>query len=260
MRSTAKQVLARLGGARRATGLTALIYHRVGGGTADERDLPAAVFAEQLDALRGSRVVALDDALDALDAGDDAPRVVLTFDDGFADVHDTALPLLVDRGLPFTLYLATAYVGGRMHWEGSTASAPGPALRWGQIAELVSTGLCTLANHTHTHVPPERLTTQELDRCTAALQDRLGITPRHFAYPWGVAVPDLEGALRARFRSAATGRVGRNHPGTDPLRLRRVPVRQTDPLSFFAAKLTGGLEAERAYAGIVVAAKAVGLS
>ncbi|MGH8900415.1 MAG: polysaccharide deacetylase family protein [Egibacteraceae bacterium] len=260
MRATVKRGLALLGGARPASGATILIYHRVGGGTPDERDVSAEGFRHQLDVLAGHQVVTLDEALDGLEARDRSPRVVLTFDDGFADVHDAVLPLLVERRLPFTLYLATAYLGGLMHWDGSTAKAAGPALRWTQAAELVSSGLCTLGNHTHSHARPEALTEAELDRCTAEIEDRLGVTPRHFAYPWGVAVPAMESALRARFRSSVTGELGRNLPGVDPMRLQRVPVRRTDPPAFFEAKLRGGLGAERAYARMVSAAKAVGIS
>jgi peptidoglycan/xylan/chitin deacetylase (PgdA/CDA1 family) len=259
VRTSAKVVLGGLAGRRTASGTTVLIYHRVGGGTPDERDLALSSFRAQLDLLAGHRVVPLDVALDELAAGDDSGKVVLTFDDGFADVAEPAFPLLAARGLPFTLYLATAYVGGRMHWEGSTASAPGAALDWDQVRDLVDSGLCTLGNHTHSHVPPARLTVGELDRCSAEIARRTGISPRHFAYPWGIPVPGLEPELAARFRSAATGRLGRNHPATDPLRLTRVPVRQSDPLPFFAAKLTGNLGPERAYAGIVTVAKRVGL-
>ena len=255
-----KRTIGRAASARPANGLTLLIYHRVGGGTPDERDLPTDEFEDQLDLLAGQhRVLHLDAALDELSAGNDTPKVVVTFDDGFADVHATALPLMADRGLPFTLYLATAYVGGQMHWDGSTASAPGPALSWVQLGELVASGLCTLGNHTHTHARPERLSLDELDRCTAGIEERLGVTPRHFAYTWGIPVPAIEPALRQRFRSAATAKVGRNHPGTDLHRLRRVPVRQTDPSAFFAAKLTGRLWPERTYAGVVKVAKRAGM-
>ena len=44
------------------------------------------------------------------------------------------------------------------------------------------------------------------------------------------------------------------------MRLRRVPVRRTDPDRFFPAKLHGSLRPERAYAGLVRTGKAVGLS
>lgn len=259
VRAGLKRGLALLPETGEGAGLSVLIYHRVGGGTPDERDLPTAAFAAQLDELARHRVVDLDTALDELDAGDDSPKVVLTFDDGFADVHTTAWPLLAERGLPFTLYLATGYVGGLMHWDGSTASAPGPALDWGQLGELAASPLCTIGNHTHTHARPEALTTDELDRCTAEIEKRLGVTPRHFAYTWGIRVPAMHQALAERFRTAVTGELGRNRPGGDPYALRRIPVRGSDPRAFFAAKLRGRLGPERAYAGVVAAAKRVGL-
>lgn len=65
----------------------------------------------------------------------------------------------------------------------------------------------------------------------------------------------MEDALRARFRSASTGELGRNDPACDRIRLARVPVRRTDPPAFFAAKLTGGLGPERVYAQSVRLAK-----
>jgi peptidoglycan/xylan/chitin deacetylase (PgdA/CDA1 family) len=257
MRAHAKQLLAKYPAQSAATGMTMLIYHRVGGQTPDERDISVAQFSRQMRLLRGHRVLGLDDALDELAAGDTRPKVVITFDDGFADVHTTAWPLLHDNGLPFTLYLSTAYVGGQMHWEGSTAKAPGPALTWDQLGKLAESPLCTIGNHTHTHARPEHLSDDELDLCTKEIDARLGITPRHFAYTWGVSVPRMEQALRSRFRSAATGRLGRNTPSTDPMQLWRVPVRGSDPLSFFAAKLSGSLVPERTYDLMVRAAKRV---
>ncbi len=199
--------------------------------------------------------MALDDAVAALQAGDARPSVVLTFDDGFADVYDNAWPLLRERRLPFTLYLSTAYVGGTMHWEGSTARAAGPALTWPQLAELVASGLCTIGNHTHTHARPELLSAEELDTCNEMISAELGVTPRHFAYTWGIDVPAQRRVIAARFDTAATGQLGRNLPGDDLLALRRVPVRGSDPVEFFRAKLTGALRAERAYGAVVGAAK-----
>lgn len=240
MRERVKEGLAHFSSRREASGASLLIYHRVAGGSLDELDVSADAFRQHLAALERVEVLSLDAALDRLDAGNAAPSFVLTFDDGFADVHANAWPLLRARRVPFTIYLATAYVGGSMRWEGATARDSGsPGLTWDQLAEMVDSGLCTIGNHTHTHATPEHLTDEELDLCSAAIQRNLGLTPNHFAYTWGVSVSAMKPALRARFRSAATGTLGRNQPGDDFMELRRVPVRRTDPARFLGESYRG---------------------
>jgi peptidoglycan/xylan/chitin deacetylase (PgdA/CDA1 family) len=259
-RERVKRWLARMPSGRPAAGATLLIYHRVGGGSSDELDVPVDAFREQVAALSRVDVVPIDEAHRRLTGGDARPSFVLTFDDGFADLYENAWPVLRERELPFTVYLTTGYVGGQMRWEGSTSKEQGAAaLTWEQLHEMVESGLCTVGNHTHTHVRPELLSEHELDRCTAEIEQHLKVTPRHFAYTWGVRVPQMEPALRDRFLSAATGQLGRNLPGCDPVRLLRVPVRRTDPLPFFEAKLHGQLLPEKVYARIVTAAKRAGV-
>jgi hypothetical protein len=118
--------------------------------------------------------------------------------------------------------------------------------------------LCTVGNHTHTHVRPERLGADELDECSDQIESHLGLRPAHFAYTWGLPVPAAEPLIRDRFRSAVLGTLGVNTPGQDVHRLLRIPVRRTDPLPFFRAKLDGALTAERAYSAVVGGAKKVG--
>ena len=258
-REAVKRGLALLEGDAPPAGASLLIYHRVGAGTQDELDVSKELFLAQLDALEGHDVVSLDSALDRVERLDRRPSVVLTFDDGFADVYENAWPALRERQVPFTIYLATAYMGQRMVWEGSTAQGPhGMGMTWRQLEEMLTSGLCTIGNHTHNHVRPEDLTVAELDECSAVIEHHLGVRPAHFTYPWGVVVPHMEAALRERFRTSSTGILGRNDPSTDPARLKRIPVRQSDPIEFFEAKLTGTLRAERLYAGVVSAAKVPG--
>lgn len=259
MRQIVKQGLAKLSADEPGSGLTALIYHRVGGGSADERDVLSARFREQVSSLADSPVTSMDAAVRKLQGGDVSPSVVLTFDDGFADVYDNAWPVLRDAGLPFTIYVATSFLGRTMHWDGSTAKDVGaPALTWDQLGEMVASGLCTVGNHTHDHVRPQVLVAEQLDRCSSLLEQRIGVRPRHFAYPWGVPVPRMDSALRSRFMTAATGHLGRARPGDDLMRIPRIPVRGSDPLSFFEAKLRGSLVPERVYGALVAAAKRVG--
>ena len=232
LRGGLKQLLAAPPALGPAQGASLLIYHRIGGGTRNELDLATHTFVRQLDLLGEHDVLALDAALDRLDAGDHRPSIVVTFDDGFEDVYRNAWPVLRERSVPFTIYLASAFVGTTMVWEGATArGAAGHGLTWRQLEEMLSSGLCTIGNH-------------------------LGVVPQHFTYPWGLLVPDLEPAIRERFRSASTGVLGRNLPATDRARLHRIPVRRSDPQAFFARKLSGQLGPERTYAALVRLGKA----
>ena len=230
LRGGLKQLLAAPPALGPAQGASLLIYHRIGGGTRNELDLAAHTFVRQLDLLGEHDVLALDAALDRLDAGDHRPSIVVTFDDGFEDVYRNAWPVLRERSVPFTIYLASAFVGTTMVWEGATArGAAGHGLTWRQLEEMLSSGLCTIGNHTHDHVRPEALTPRQLDQCSEAITRHLG---------------------------ASTGVLGRNLPATDRARLHRIPVRRSDPQAFFARKLSGQLGPERTYAALVRLGKA----
>lgn len=96
--------------------LPILMYHRV-----LERPDPlqadihqARVMDTQFRTLRQFfKVLPLDEAAEMLAAGKLPPRAVsITFDDGYRDNHDLALPLLQRHGLCATFYVASAYLNG----------------------------------------------------------------------------------------------------------------------------------------------------
>lgn len=59
------------------------------------------------------KVLPLDEAADMLIAGKLPPRAMcITFDDGYRDNHDLALPLLQKHGLTATFYVASGYLNG----------------------------------------------------------------------------------------------------------------------------------------------------
>jgi peptidoglycan/xylan/chitin deacetylase (PgdA/CDA1 family) len=68
----------------------------------------------------GYDVVSLDEATDILRAGvaPKRPFVALTFDDGYRDLAEYALPVLEKRGAPFTAYVTTGFAAGeaRLWW------------------------------------------------------------------------------------------------------------------------------------------------
>lgn len=247
-RATVKGAAALVDTTRRPrSGITILIYHRVGAGTGGEMDLAPAAFDAQLQWLRDTqRMLTLDAALAELTApaGSAERGVVLTFDDGTSDWLDHVLPALERHVVPATFYVATSFIDERIDFPGG-----GRPLDWAGLRELASSDLVTIGSHTHRHLLLDRLAPREvdteLDRSVELLGDRLGVRAEHFAYPKAVAgSPAADAAVRRRFRSAVLAGTRPNLPGADVHRLQRSPVQASDGDRWFRRKALGGLRLE----------------
>jgi peptidoglycan/xylan/chitin deacetylase (PgdA/CDA1 family) len=89
-------------------------------------DEPTAVgFSEQLRVLGGCcTVLSLTDAVRRMHEGTlPAGAVSLTFDDGYANNHDVALPVLQRFGMPATFFITTAYTDGGLMWNDKVIEA-----------------------------------------------------------------------------------------------------------------------------------------
>jgi peptidoglycan/xylan/chitin deacetylase (PgdA/CDA1 family) len=233
---------------RPAPGIVVLIYHRVGGGSGLQLDLTVECFEEQMAWLAETgRVTTLDAALATLtgprDVGPDP--VVVTFDDGPADFADVTVPILMRYGVPVTIYVATAFVEEQRPFPYGA-----PPISWAALADTLTTGLVTVGSHTHTHalldrLPPDRIA-EELNRSSELVEDRLGVTATHFAYPKSVPPTSAaDTAVRERFASAALAGTRPNPYGrTDPHRLARSPIQAGDEMRWFRAKADGGMAFE----------------
>jgi peptidoglycan/xylan/chitin deacetylase (PgdA/CDA1 family) len=108
-------------GLRRRSQTSARIfcYHRVN----DDNDpffpaTPTKVFEQEIKYVaRYHTVVSLTEMLDRLDAGSTEPVIAITFDDGYRDNFENALPILERYGVPATIFLATGVIdSGEWLW------------------------------------------------------------------------------------------------------------------------------------------------
>ncbi len=107
--------------------LSILIFHRV----LPERDplFPGEIDAPRFDAICGwlrhwFEVLPLDRAVRRLREGSLPPRAAaITFDDGYADNHGQALPILQRHGLNATFFIATGYLEGGCMWNDAIVAA-----------------------------------------------------------------------------------------------------------------------------------------
>lgn len=114
--------------------LVVLNYHRIGNpeASAHYRGVFSAsveMFDAQVRWLTSQfSVVPLNHALDLIDAPEtdwpSRPAVLITFDDGYRDNHDAALPILQRHGASAAFFVATSFVGtGRVPWWDRVAYA-----------------------------------------------------------------------------------------------------------------------------------------
>lgn len=121
--------------------LSVLIFHRV-------LSEPDPLFPGEMDAARFDaqlawikswfKVLPLDEAARRLADGSlPARAAALSFDDGYADNHDVALPLLRKHGLPCSFFIATGFLDGGRMWNDTLIEA----VRRSPLADLDLRGL-----------------------------------------------------------------------------------------------------------------------
>ena len=223
-----------------------LIYHQIGAGLGRQMEVTTPSFRRHVDWLvDNGQVVTLDHAIEnAGQAGSDR-HYVLTFDDGYRDMYERAWPLLRERRLPFVLYLTTHPTESG---EPLTPGGRAEPLTWSQVEEMLDSGLLTLGAHTHRHRElgemPVAMIEEEIGTSNELIARRTGVEPVHFAYPWGYWSTVAHPVIAAAYRTATLGSGAPITPGSDPLKLNRVPVQLSDGVFFFKRKMRTGLPIE----------------
>jgi peptidoglycan/xylan/chitin deacetylase (PgdA/CDA1 family) len=118
-------------------------------------------------------------------------------------------------------------------------------LTWDQIRAMSREGV-SFGSHTMTHPAVSQLTEAqretEIGESKAILEERLGDTVHHFAFPFGktedCGTAALSVLIRYGYQSAATTIEGINGPGDDPYGLCRVQFGEERSLPMFAFRLS----------------------
>jgi len=207
-----------------------LLYHRIADdGPASTRVAPGR-FAAHLDALEagGYRVLPLADLLAGARAGDlPARAVAITFDDAHRSILTAAYPLLSERQLPFSVFVAT----------GPVDAGYGSYLGWEDLAWLADGGLATFGAHSvgHGHLEAredgedfsawlERVRGEVVDS-VARLRAELGpAVIDAFAYPYGEYSSATETLLLDEGLRGLAQQSGAVGPATAMTRVPRFPL------------------------------------
>ena len=153
--------------------------------------------------------------------------VMITFDDGYRDFHDTAWPILQAHDFIAEVFIVTDHVGGNARWDAEFGT-PAPLMGWGEIQDLAATGIrfgSHMASHSHMNVLSSREIVREAVRSRALLERALGASCTSIAAPFGEASDRfVRIAARCGYEIGVTTAPGFAHLGSDPLRLPRIEV------------------------------------
>jgi peptidoglycan/xylan/chitin deacetylase (PgdA/CDA1 family) len=210
-----------------------LMYHdiatRAAGGS--RLCVPPSDFGAQLGylAANGFTTVTAGGLAAVLAAGEPVPArtVVLTFDDGFADFHEHALPLLRQYGFTATVFVTTGWVADAGQY--SAGHRPGKMLAWSQVVEAAWAGI-EIGAHSHGHPQLDQLgenrLRSELTVSKSLLEDTLGAQVPGLAYPFGYSSARVRRAVAEAGYSYACA-VGNALPGPrrDDFALARLTIR-----------------------------------
>jgi len=192
-----------------------LCYHAVSDTWPSELAVTPQALRRQLRSLlsRGYRGATFLEAVRRPAAG----RILaVTFDDGYRSVHDVALPILRELGLPGSLYVPTAFVDrdAPMSWPGIDGWVGGPhehelqCADRAQLEQLADEGW-EIGAHTRTHPHLTKLDDAALDDelagARADLERLLGRPCTSIAYPYGdVDARVIRAAAAAGYEAGAT--------------------------------------------------------
>ena len=230
------------GATLRNPGAIVLAYHDIGNDPENLTDyyVSAQLFRRQLEAAVrwGLKFVHLAELTDLVLAGEGVDGMAaIVFDDSLVGVHHHAMPILLDLGLPATVFSVTARLGQSPPWWSGAARVMTEA----EVMEAAKNGL-HVASHTRTHASLVAVRGTELDNevrgSKSSLEDMLGQATDIIAYPYGHYDGNVLTAVReAGYRAGYSFLNGRILPGMDPYKLPRLNMTSDQGLGRLAYHL-----------------------
>jgi peptidoglycan/xylan/chitin deacetylase (PgdA/CDA1 family) len=219
-----------------------LMYHEIADVTITQSKLAVApeVFADHMAYLSDAgftSITAGDLARSIAHGGAGLPErpVVVTFDDGYGDFYDHAVPLLKQHGLVATVFQTTGWVG--------LTDKVKRMMNWRELAEVAGWGM-EVGAHTYRHPQLDQLSEksvrEELYGPKSTLEDKLGIAVSGIAYPFGYSnsmVREIAGESGYTYGYSVGNAL--TTTGADAFALPRLTVKRSTTMDSFRRMVNG---------------------
>lgn len=220
--------------------LLVLCYHAIEDQSADPvlapYGVPPASFANQLDsfARRGFNFVSPAQVAAFLDHDSPLPRrpILLTFDDGYESLLETARDILQPRGIPALVFAVTAMKTATNEWDLPYGARRLNLLKPDQLRDLTALAV-EVGSHSRTHRELPSMADPEKEQELAGSADdliALGLPrPRFLAYPFGAVDEASRSAARdAGYLAAFSCRAAWMDRDSDRYALPRIVILSSD--------------------------------
>ena len=212
--------------------ISILFYHRVADTYPNDWTMSTQGFAQQIEWLeRHFELISLADAQTRLRSRcNRRPAVAITFDDGYADNCNFALPLLLRRRIPVTYFVTTHHILESKPFPHDLARGePRKPNSIEELRELAADGV-EIGAHTRSHADLGMLHNRQAlhDEVVTAgeeMQAAVGRPLRYFAFPYGqnenLNATVFHMAYDAGYEGVCSAYGGYNFPGDDVFHLQR---------------------------------------
>lgn len=201
-----------------------LTYHSLDDGGSVISVAPE-IFARQMQSLAdaGIPVVPLEDLRHGV-----APQVAITFDDGYRNLLDHAVPVLERLGFPATVFAVSDWCGRDSGWPSQPPAVPRRPLLDRDALRAMGRAGWQIGSHTCSHPQLTTLDDAALEReladSRACLEEALGTPVESFAYPYGTLDARVRAAAARHFELACGTRLAYLDAGDDPFDLPRLDM------------------------------------
>jgi len=159
-------------------------------------------------------------------------EIAITFDDGYQNNYELAVPVLQELNLPATFFVTTKFIGTtHIPWWDRELGVRLDWMTWDQVRELHRLGF-EVGSHTQNHVDLGWVSKEEafneLANSRKDMEEQISSPVTLFAYPYGGKhnmTPDNREVARVVGYSCCCSCFGGiNKRETDPFHLQRIPI------------------------------------
>lgn len=246
----ARPVPSVLQGLRNRQRVIVLLYHRVNDDLRDAVTIGIEQFDEQMAWVsQHCTVVSIEDVLHGRVPRNTArPPVAITFDDGYLDNYEHAVPVLLRHRLPAAFFVSTGLMGTAQGFAHDLRKLGGalPNMSWEQLQHMHELGF-TIGSHTVNHISCGKtdaaIVREELIQSRDHLRERLGLRETIFAYPFGLKCDMTPGVLNmvaeVGYAGCLSAYGGCNEGTINPFNVLRMNINHAMNMRAFRAKLAG---------------------